>query len=308
MNGLLILLSVSFFVMNSLATRVFQLHFQRSKSSLQLYQAVFCLIATVAYFIQSGFTGLPHAMTIVGGIAFGVFFFLAVYCSARGFETGSMSLTGIIVNVSLVIPIVYSWIFVEGEWERVTALQIVGILLLFATFVLSSMSGTDKKTDAEKSKRNMGASILWMVTVLIGFFSNGITAVIQKAYKERVQITETLVDQSGMFMGIAYLTAAVLLFALFLVYRRKDETPVLFKNNVGAVGSMVAGGLGSFIGNGVLMTLSTRVDAAILYPCINGGLCLVAAICSFLFFGEKLSRLKLIGIITGIAAIITLSL
>ena len=54
--------------------------------------------------------------------------------------------------------------------------------------------------------------------------------------------------------------------------------------------------------------LADKVDGAILYPCINGGLCLLLTVMSCIFFREKLTLKKSIAIALGCAAIVILNL
>ena len=69
-------------------------------------------------------------------------------------------------------------------------------------------------------------------------------------------------------------------------------------------------GLGSYGGNALLGILSAPggIQGPVLYPCVNGGLCIVSALCSFLFFKEKPSARKLTAIGIGIVAIVLLNL
>lgn len=71
---------------------------------------------------------------------------------------------------------------------------------------------------------------------------------------------------------------------------------------------LVASSLGSFIGNGILMSLNTSMPASTLYPMVNGGIGVLVAVISCTVFKEKLTVLKLLAIITGVASIVFLNL
>jgi len=71
---------------------------------------------------------------------------------------------------------------------------------------------------------------------------------------------------------------------------------------------LLASSMGSFIGNGILMSLNTRMPATILYPMVNGGIGVLVAIVSCTVFKEKLTVLKFLAILTGIASIVFLNL
>ena len=71
---------------------------------------------------------------------------------------------------------------------------------------------------------------------------------------------------------------------------------------------LVSSALGSFIGNGILMSLNTRMPATILYPMVNGGIGVLVAIVSCTVFKERLTVLKFLAILTGVASIVFLNL
>lgn len=66
--------------------------------------------------------------------------------------------------------------------------------------------------------------------------------------------------------------------------------------------------LGSFIGNGILMSLNTSMPASILYTMANGGIGVLVAVITCTVFKEKLTVLKFLAIITGVASIVFLNL
>lgn len=52
------------------------------------------------------------------------------------------------------------------------------------------------------------------------------------------------------------------------------------------------------------MSLNTSMPASILYPMVNGGIGVLVAVISCTVFKEKLTVLKLLAIITGVASIV----
>ena len=56
------------------------------------------------------------------------------------------------------------------------------------------------------------------------------------------------------------------------------------------------------------MSLSTKVPAALLYPFLNGGLCVAVSLFSIIIFREKLNLKKAITIFVGVSAVIVLNL
>ncbi len=294
MNTVLIIFSVLAFAATSITTRVFQLKCAKNERDTDLFQSLFCLVGAVAYLIRAGFRfdlSLPQG---ISAALFGLFFAFASLFSAFCYMHGPMSLSSVIVNCSVVFPILYSCITLH---ESISLPQLIGCALLLITFILS----TSHAEDTEKK-----INLRWLLYIFIAFFSNGVTAVIQKRYK----LSAPTADGNA-FMGTAYLIAAVVLLISFLLKHRRPAAgdsgaSFRFSPLVGLL--ILCAGLGSFFGNGVLLKLSTVVPASLLYPFINGGLCVTVSVCSLLCFREKLTVKKAAAILIGLASVIVLNL
>ncbi len=297
MNIALTFLAVLAFAVNCVAVRTFQLKCAATKSHTDLFQAAFCLVGALAYAIGGGFKFDLNAAQLASAALFGIFFAGAILFSAACYLCGPMSVTSVIGNSSVILPVLFSAVM----WHEPVLRQIPGIVLLLATFVLSA-SGS-----GEKDKKRV--NIKWLVFVLIYFVSNGVTAIIQKLYK----ISAPDSDGNG-FMAVAYATAAIVTLVAFAVKYRAEakaipgKKPEKIKLLPLALVMTVIAGLGSFAGNGVLMSLSTKIPAAVLYPILNGGLCVTVSLTSILVFREKLTLKKALTIAVGLAAVVALNL
>ncbi len=294
MSIILILASVFAFAANSITIRTFQLKCEKRSRDTCLFQSLFCVVAAVAYAVSGGFLIDLTVAQLLSSALFGLFFAMAVLFSAECYVCGPMSLTSVIVNSSVIIPVLYSCLALK---ESISLTQISGCVLLLITFTLSAFQNSKGSGKSFNFK--------WLVFVLIAFVSNGITAVIQKLYK--ISAPES---DGNMFMSFAYLTAAVILFAAFILKKSNTDTAKEVSKNALplALALVLVSGLGSFIGNGILMKLSTEVPAALLYPFLNGGLCVAVSAFSIIIFREKLDIKKAITILVGLSAVIVLNL
>lgn len=287
----LLLLTPFLFAVGSIGIRVFQLHFQNRRCAIWVFQGAYCIVATIAYATQ--IRQAPDAGTAILAAIFGVFFFLATRNGARSYELGPMSLTSVISNSSLLIPTLVS-VFV---WNEVlTVRQIIGIVLLFATFIISA-----------NSEKNGGkVNLRWICVVFVAFLANGCTATLQKFQEKRA------VETGSAFLCIAYGTAALCLagYSLYKYVRTDPSEPkVLFRGNPWLLaGLTVASGLGSFGGNLLMQILCTKINGGIMYPVINGGLCVIVSLAAFFLFREKPTVRKCCAIVTGLAGIIILTI
>ena len=300
MSPIFIPVAVLAFACNSFATRLFQTKFFDAQRRLPRFQMTFCLIATVCFFLSGG-CALPTVETSVYGLCFGILFFLAVAMSAKGFALGSMALTSVIINMSLILPILYSIVF---HHERPTLMHYIGFALFCGSVIVSACSARDGET-----KR---LNLAWLLVISIGFIANGSTAILQKNY-----VLNSAAKQDATFLSVAYLTAALCFAVTAIVTAKKTApaepiSPLSGKERSLALlaffGVAALSGFGSFGGNLILGKLSASVDAAILYPCINGGLAVFTTLLSFFFFREKPTALKIISILLGAAAIVVLNL
>ncbi len=296
MNTLLIIAMIGCFAIGTANTRTFQVKFPGQLGRLRMYQAATSFIGAIS-FTLTYLTGNPEPLPagfilpIIGwGLSFGILFFTATVAGAAAMDTGSMSLTSIINNMNLFVPLAWSCIFLG---EKITMLRVIGVALIVATMVLAV-----KKS----AKGKGGTSLKWFGFVMLAFFGNGVNSVLQKQYK--------LINGDGalmLYMAIGYLTAAILLMGNGAsVSRKNGETPL--KQPLVFILPAVLAGLGSFGGNALLGVLCTQVDAAVLYPSMNGGLCVASCLMSFLIFKEKPTLRKSLAIVTGLAAIVLLNL
>lgn len=294
MNSLLILVSVLSFSLNSIMSRCFQVYVQKHEKSRDIYLAASILVAAVVYFILGIKTESLSGAMVLPAMAFGVFFAAASIFSFKCSKMGYMSISSVIINLSMLIPVAFSF-FVYKEPIFVTT--IIGFVFLVITFILSSL-GSKQQSKGDYKK--------WLVFIVLAFIANGMSAVVQKQYK-----LESGAESIMLFMSIAYFTAAVIFSASFIFGKGLKEVKEYEINRSVAVKFVVMlllGGLGSCAGNGLLAILCTEVDAGILYPCINGGLCIVASLASFIIFKEQLSKAKILAIISGVTAIVFLNI
>ena len=286
-----IAVSVLAFALNGSCTRFFQLRFSDPFYYMSLYQFLFCLIASLG-FLACRDTSLPlQADTLLYGVLGGVLFFGASFFSAKSFVIGSMALSSIITNMSLLLPLLYSVLLLK---EPFTLFHLIGGALFVCTFVLS----------ASGSRQKSNGGILWVVIVSLAFFSNGMNAVVTKYY-----LLNAAQTQSNAFMAITYFTASLAFLGLFLQKGRHAARPPKsggYLANLLLISTVSAAG--SFGGNLLLTYLANKVDGAILYPCVNGGLCLVLTVISYLVFHERITLKKATAIVLGCSAIVILNL
>lgn len=291
-NFLLAILSASAHSVNSVSLRLYQTRFQKSVADLRLYQGLVMLLAAILYWVLNGFSLKLETAGLLLALCYGLDLVLTGITVSICYQCGPMSLTSVISNACVVLPIAVGCIFYD---ETLNLNQIIGCILLFITFVLPCL---------ERGTSSGKISWKWFPLIFLAFFFNGMGAVLLNIYGR-------VADAAGRnaYLSIGYFTCALLyLFISLFHHKRLGLTPGkgFFSPALALV--LAGAALGSFLGNGILMALNTRMPATILYPMVNGGIGVLVAIVSCAVFKEKLTLLKLLALITGVASIIFLNL
>lgn len=245
-------------------------------------------------FLPTLFDGGITKTTVLYAALMGLFSFLYQISYVLALSCGRMTLTVLISNFALLIPMITSVVL----GDTFTSVIGVGAALVFASITLTIV----KKNNKTEQKGNVAEGIKWGILCLIVFLSNGLASASQKLYTvkagEDFQVFE--------FVCIAYLFAAALCFVTYLCFMPSDKKKGIKPISRGdaLVGCAVGASLGIFqCVNTVAMSL---IDGSIYYPAYNCGTSLLVALCGTLLFKERFSVKQYIGIALGIVAIVLL--
>lgn len=292
MNFLLAILSASAHSVGSVSLRLYQTKLQKTVADLRLFQGLAMLLAAVCYWALNRFSLRLETNGVLLALCYGLDLVLTGITVSICYQCGPMSLTSVISNACVVLPIAVGCIFYR---EVMTFNQILGIVLLGITLALPCFEGSNSSGKI---------SWQWFPLILAAFFFNGMGAVLLNIYGR-------VADAAGRnaYLSIGYFTGAFLYLLISLFHHKRIglKPGKGFFSPVLAI-VLVSSALGSFIGNGILMSLNTRMPATILYPMVNGGIGVLVAIVSCTVFKERLTVLKFLAILTGIASIVFLNL
>lgn len=292
MNFLLAILSASAHSVNSVSLRLYQTKLQKSVADLRLFQGLAMLLAAICYCALNGFSFKLERAGLLLALCYGLDLVLTGITVSICYQCGPMSLTSVISNACVVLPIAVGCIFYQ---EVMTFNQNLGIVLLAITLALPCF---------ESGSSSGKISWQWFPLILLAFFFNGMGAVLLNIYGR-------VADAAGRnaYLSIGYFVGAFLYLCISLYHHKRlgaKPGKGFFCPLLAVV--LVCASLSSFIGNGILMSLNTKMPATILYPMVNGGIGVLVAIISCTFFKEKLTVLKFIAILTGVASIIFLNI
>ena len=111
MNFLLALLSASAHSVNSISLRMYQTKLQKSMADLRLFQGLVMLIASVGYWVMNGFSLALETKGLLLALCYGLDLVLTGITVSTCYQCGPMSLTSVISNACVVLPIAVGCIF-----------------------------------------------------------------------------------------------------------------------------------------------------------------------------------------------------
>ena len=270
----------------------------KSLAELQLFNACFSATAMVGALVSALIGGGSLYIPLSGlltAMLFGCFFSICVFTNLKALEDGPLSLTTLIVNFSLIFPLIYSFCFLG---EPVTPVRISGIVLL----VICMFLFTNPKVTGEKK-----ISLKWLLLSVVSMLCNGLLAVVSKIYAMASDNA-----YASQYLVCCYLFATITSLILFAVLRSKQKKEERIAPRDFFVPVMILLflliGCANFVMNLMVVLLATLMDGAIVYPAVQGGGPMIAVIGSRLFFGEQIAWKKWIAILLGVAAIVLLNL
>ena len=260
-----------------------------------VFNAVSSLIAAVVLLCWGRF-GTLSIFTLVLGVAFGAVTALQGITNIAALQVGPMSYTSVIISFSTLISALSGVMFFD---ERLDWPQIVGIVLMLASFVLAT------KNDGNEKKANLK----WIFLCLIAFIATGGIGVMQKVHQ-----SSTFKDELNAFLIVAFVSSAIIC-AIFSTILKKRESRFSgekakekkSKKQVWLLLEiMIASGVCVAVNNKFNLYLSGVMDSAVFFPIVNGGGLVLTTIVAVLLFKEKLTIKQWIGVVIGIGSVVFL--
>ena len=214
------------------------------------FSAASALFALLVFFVTSS-GKIEFTPSIISySVLFAISYVSATVFAFLSIKEGSISLSSLVIQYSLIVPTVFGF----AVWgEQFTAGVAIGIALLLVSLALINYkSGRDNNT----------ITLKWLVFVAIAFLSNGICSTVQKAQQ---------MSSGGLykneFMILALSISFIVTAAIALVTERAD-----IKNNIKhGVLSYSACGIANGLVNFLVLVLSIRMDASVMFPIISAG-------------------------------------
>ena len=284
MNGLLLILIILGVCLQSVAQKMYD---RRVGGGVYSFTAATALLAGIVHLVASG--GELHFSTEFLGysVVSATTYCLALIFMLRAISTGSLALTSLILQYSLLIPTVYGLIALG---EPIKLWLFVGIAMLMVSLVLINQEGKVEKKQI---------TLKWGIYVLITFLCNGIGSTVQK-----IQQIECNGQYKSEYMVVAMALATIALFILAVTNEKKSMVPNLKKG----LPMYTLCGLANGAVNFMVLVLALRMPASVMFPVVAAGGVVTTSLVSRFVYKEMMSTQQKIGLVLGVLAIIALNL
>jgi uncharacterized membrane protein len=257
----------------------------RGAADAILFNGLIFVTATLTS--SASLLGGVDGTTLVAGCINGLACVCFQLAYIEAFRAGPVSITVLIVNSSMLVQILFSWLFYN---EEMSVTRIIGIVLICGVLYFAA--------DIVKGDR---VRLRWILLSAVAFLMNNVLSLTTKIYTNSFSST----NQSA-FVTVSYLSAAVFSVLILVFFQARGEN-CIGKMNRKFIGTAAAAGvvLGLFQ---LTYTYSNRVvEGTLLFPMYNGGSTLLITLASTLIFREKLSKRQIFSLTLGIIAIVLMS-
>lgn len=251
-----------------------------------LFNALFSLVGAIILAILY-LRNLPSLETIIFGLVLGLLtsLFQTIYLLA--FKKGPISISGIIISLSILLPTLYGFIFLS---EAVTISKISGIVLIIISLILLNISKENEK------KINK----IYLVLISAAFILSGSINILQSTFN-----TLKVSNERNVLLFIMYLSSFV--FSLIFAFIIKPKEKLVYKINTVNVLSPIITGAILAIQNVLLMFLLTYFGATIYFPVSSALNIVFLTISTIILFKEKIKTTQIIGIVLAIISVIIIN-
>lgn len=242
------------------------------------------LVWCVILFFANNCTLHLASPVILWGVLYGTAQTCFLLCKTGAMSTGSVSVTTLIGNSSLLISIFVSLVLWK---EAVTSIDIAGLVILCVSIFMCTYKKTENKYKP-----------CWKYFVVFFFLFAASVGIIFKAFGKSGNLAYC---GDMMLFSAIIMTFTSFIISLFVrgTSSENQEKSDKRKFLLFALGS----GILSCLYNRLNILLAGNIDSIIFFPAFNGGVTLLSILLSVFFLKEKLLLPQKIGLITGIISI-----
>ena len=294
---------ILFLIIATVLTAMFSIVFKIfHRKDIDANQAIFfnyltAFVLGVLFSLNGGAVVNPlKADWLIDVIILGFIFMSGMVMLSASTRRVGVAISTVCSRASMVIPIIVSYMFIEGSAKPKWLLIVLVLVAMTLTI------WTDKPESGHKFTL---LDILAPVTVFLMF---GASNAYLKVLQHRVTVNDTAAGLSEQVINseISLVTASVffvaMLMCLFSFFKKGQDgkrSPLLLKNVTGGV---VLGFVNYFCTYTLMLSMKT-IDSSFLFPVHNIGIVAIGAIVGWLAFNEKLKPHQVLGIVLAAVSI-----
>ena len=285
-NALLLLLVIAGLSAQNVTKK--QYNIKTVNNGAMFFSSISAMCAALFFVFKKDLALFSEPKLLPYAFGFAITYAMAIIFSYLAISCGSLAITSLVSSYSLMIPTFYGIFFLN---EKTSLWLFLGIALLCVSLVLINLKKNNQKDEVKITPR-------WIVYVILSFLGNGLCTTVQKQQQ---------LDFNGMYknelMIIALVTVSVCVF-VFSLFREKKQIKGCVKFSWLAVICGVANGAVNML----VMVLSNRMPASVMFPLVSSGSIVATVTISILLYKEKLGNMQKFGVLLGIGAIICLNI
>ena len=297
---IMLIVSITVCLLYGISRKVFSRQFAGSLKPVNFFNGIVSIVSACVLLIWGG-VGTISSFTLLTGLAFGLLTAMQYLFMLKAISVGSWAYTTLVATISTIIPTLSGWLL----WiESISLVQIIGIVLMFACFILSTdlSSGENKKL-----------SLTWLFYAILVFFCTGGIGVMQKVHSTSIYSGE----QNG-FLLLAFAFATVFAFTMFTIvhFKERRNKPTITENKKSEqvkvwdkyyswvwIIIIILSGVCVAMNNKYNLYLSGVLDSALFFPLVNGSNLILTTLFSCFIFKDKLKKLQWLGLIIGMVSV-----
>lgn len=294
---------ILFLIIATVLTAMFSIVFKIfHKKDIDANQAIFfnyltAFVLGVLFSLRGGAVVNPlKADWLIDVIILGFIFMAGMVMLSASTRRVGVAISTVCSRASMVIPIIVSYMFIEGSAKP------KWLLICLVLVAMTLTIWTDKPESGHKFTL---LDILAPITVFLMF---GASNAYLKVLQHRVTVNDTAAGLSEQVINseISLVTASVFfvamlmcIFSFFKKGQNGKRSPLLLKNVTGGV---VLGFVNYFCTYTLMLSMKT-IDSSFLFPVHNIGIVAIGAIVGWLAFNEKLKPHQVLGIVLAAVSI-----
>ena len=289
MEYLFILLAVACFAAQFAFTKLYEGAAGQTATASLVMLVGTSLVGSLIFFCAGCFSVSFSPISTLWAASFAVIMIPYYMIGIKVLSLGSLAIYSMFMMLGgMLVPFFYGILFLS---ESITVGKAAGAVLLTVFIVLQAVW----QKPSNDNKKGGKTKYLFFILCLVIFFINGMTGVIAKAHS----ISIGAVDEASFTATYCAMTA-ILSLAILLISCLKNgrEKAKIIKGALKTkpLAVMALLGAAAYGGNFLQLLAADKVPASVQFPLVSGGVIVLSALVSLLFFKEKISKKEWISV------------